>query len=194
MIQLDQVHAYYAQLSDNELLHFVEKEAQFITNESHSVLLAEIKSRKFNIELVEQLETDKALEEIKIQLASEDAYTNAAKDQIWDYIISAMVEGKTDVQIIAFLVTQGLSKDQALLLLTSVATRSKQLADDSDTGILIGWALFFIGFTLLCFGFVDDVKWKFVFYGGAAFILGLGKLAIGFSDQRGHRIVVNLGK
>ncbi len=93
-------------MPDNVLLYFAKNEAQYLTFESFHLLKSEFEVRNLKIEVLEDVEIDKSILEIKNQLSLEDTILNACKEVIWNFILDERAMKKTKNQIIESLVNQ----------------------------------------------------------------------------------------
>ena len=191
MLEHKIVKEQYQRMPDEELIRFAKNESQHLTMESFHLLKSEFESRNLDIGVLEEVETDKLLSEMNNQSTFEKATSIEYAEMIWKFALDQKEEGKTNNEIFNSLISKGVNEPYAFMLLESLESKSKELVDDFDTEIIVGWILIIAGFITLYLVGIETFKSIMALYALICIIGGIVRLSISYTKKRKYQTIAN---
>ncbi len=191
MIELKIVKEQYERMPDAELIRFAKNEAQHLTMESFHLLKSEFESRNLDIGVLEEVETDKALLQMNMQAGFENSTTIEYTEMIWKFALDEKEKGKTNTEIFNSLISKGVNENYALMLLETLESKSKELVENFDTEIIVGWIFFIAGLVILYLVATETFTSIMALYGLIGIIGGIARLATSYTKKRKYQTVAD---
>ena len=191
MIELKIVKEQYQRMPDHELIRFAKNESKHLTMESFHLLKSEFESRNLDIGVLEEVETDRLLSEMDNKSTFEKATTIEYTEMIWKFALDQKEKGKTNEEIFNSLIIKGVSEPYAFMLLESLESKSKELVENFDTEIIVGWILIIAGFVTLYLVAIDTFKSIMALYGLIGIIGGIVRLSTSYTKKRKYQTVAD---
>jgi hypothetical protein len=165
MIELNIVKEQYARMGDEELQFFAINESDKLTIESFHLLREEFRKRNLELGIIESAEIDKALNDLNKQSTFEKITAYQFAESLFQYALDEKELGKPDFEIYNNLLDKGVDKEYAFMLVKSLGTISKEIADDYDSEIIAGWIFLIAGVLTIFLAFTGIFASIFILYG-----------------------------
>ncbi len=195
MIELDIVKEQYKRMPDEELILFAKNESQHLTIESFHLLVSEFELRNLDIGVLESVEIDKALSDLNKQSAFEKSTAIEYTEMIWKFAFDEKEKGSKDSEIFKNLVKKGVDDSYAYILIESLESKSKEMSEEFDTEIILGWVFLFAGILLVFLVINGSFRETFVLYGLLFIVGGIVRLFKSYSKKNKYvTILKNITK
>ncbi|MEO6732560.1 MAG: DUF308 domain-containing protein [Ferruginibacter sp.] len=178
-------------MPDYELIRFAKNESQHSTMESFHLLKSEFESRNLDIGVLEEVETDRLLSNMDNKSNFEKATSIEYTEMIWKFAFDQKLQGKTNDEIFNSLITKGVGEPYAFMLLESLESKSRELVDNFDTEIIVGWILIVAGFVTLYLVRTETFKSIVALYGLLGIIGGIVRLSTSYTKKKKYQTIVN---
>jgi hypothetical protein len=180
MIDKAIIKANFSRMSDTELIHLAENEGHDLTSDALLILQEEFSKRKLDMSVFGMVEDNKIAEkQMRIERAKEKG-SEAFMNSIWTYALDEKMEGKTDKEILAGIIDQGLDEEDAAEVINTLEAKAKSISDAHDTNMLVGGLIctLGIGVTLWTYsasltGGTYVVAWGAILFGAIRFFRGM---------------------
>jgi hypothetical protein len=138
-------------MPDEELIRFAQNESQNLTLDSFHLLKSEFEARGLDLTVIESAQVDKQLAEATKVSEFEKSIAFEFTNTIWELALDEKENGSSDKEIFNLLIQKNINPEYAFMLIESIESRAKELADNFDTEIIFGWILLIIGGLLVLF-------------------------------------------
>jgi|GEM_PF-1219585 len=193
MIELNIVKEQYARMGDEELIEFAKNESLHLTIESFHLLNLEFEKRNIDKSVLEQAEIDKELSNLNNQTTFEKITAYEFTKSLWDYSLNEKQKGVLNRDIYDALLKKGVNDQYAFMLLESLESKSKEMLDNFETDVILGWLILIAGIILIFFAFGETADGLYAVYGSLlAFVGGLRLYKSYFKKKKYQDILNNI--
>lgn len=172
MISAHIIKEQYKRMPDPELIRFAENESQKITPESFYALQSEFIARGLDTTLFDTAQTDRDITKALKLSQFESETAEAFSEAIWKFAFDEKEKGIANAEIYESLVKKQVGEDAASMLLLTMETRAKDLVEEYDTQIIIGWLFCFGGVLLLGYSINYNISRPSLLAWGALLVIG----------------------
>lgn len=165
MIELNIIKEQYIRMTDEELQLFAINEADKLTIESFHVLKDEFAKRNLDLNIIESAKTDRLLADLGKQSTFEKATAYEFANSLWQFALDQKELGKPNDEIYNLLLSKGVDEKYAFMLIQSLDTKSKELEENYNNEMIVGWIILFFGLLTIYFAFNEKVSGQFGLYG-----------------------------
>ncbi len=191
MIELNIVQEQYARMGDEELIEFAKNESLHLTIESFHLLNLEFEKRNIDKSVLEQAEIDKELSNLNNQTTFEKITAYEFTKSLWDYSLNEKQKGVPNRIIYDFLLKKGVNEQYAFMLLESLESKSKEMIDNFETEMILGWLILAAGIVLIFFSFGDELNGLYAVYGLLLSLAGFLRLYKSYFKKKKYQDILN---
>ncbi|HEY5367723.1 MAG TPA: hypothetical protein VIJ75_01925 [Hanamia sp.] len=191
MIELNIVQEQYARMGDQELIEFAKNESLHLTIESFHLLNLQFERRNIDKSILEQAELDKELSNLNNQTTFEKITAYEFTKSLWDYSLNEKQRAVSNRDIYDGLVKKGVNEQYAFMLLESLESKSKEMLDNFETEIILGWLILAAGIILIFFSFGDELNGLYAVYGTLLSLAGFLRLYKSYSKKKKYQHILN---
>lgn len=180
-IDLNRIREVYANMLDEEILHFARQEGLHITVDAFLLLRAELHKRNIGLELLKSLEHEMILQDVLVRKRiAEDLEVNDFTEAV-EYSLTQKEEGASNYDIYAGLVELGIQEEQANHMVNKLDDWAEKLRKDAKDEIQAGVVTFVVGIIVFCIAF----RIGYFFYVAALVpLVGVGRMIKGAIQKR----------
>jgi hypothetical protein len=191
MIELNIVQEQYARMGDEELIEFAKNESLHLTIESFHLLNLEFEKRNIDKSVLEQAEIDKELSNLNNQTTFEKITAYEFTKSLWDFSLNEKQKGVLNRDIYDALLKKGVSDQYAFMLLESLESKSKEMLDNFETEVILGWLILTAGIILIFFAFGETVDGLYAVYGSLLAVVGGLRLYKSYFKKKKYQDILN---
>ena len=148
-IDLNRIREVYAQMQDEELLHFARKEGMRITADAFLILRAELQKRSIGHEILYTLEHEFIVQDVlKRKQLTQELNIKTLADAT-EYTLRQKGKGISNYDIYAGLIEQGLPESHANHMVNQLETYANELLKAAKADIQAGLLTFILGCIVL---------------------------------------------
>jgi hypothetical protein len=191
-IDLNRIREVYANMQDEELLHFARKEGMRITADAFLLLRAEMHKRNIGHEILFALEHEFILQDsLKRKKLTEDLNIKTLVDAT-EYSLTQKEKGVSNYDIYAGLVEQGLHEGYANHMVNQLDAYASELRKDARSDIQAGIFTFLLG----CIALYITIRIEHFYLAAATVpIIGIGYLIKGLiKHNKLQKVLENIKK
>lgn len=191
MIELNIVKEQYARMGNEELIEFAKNESLHLTIESFHLLNLEFEKRNIDKSVLEQAEIDKELSNLNNQTTFEKITAYEFTKSLWDYSLNEKQKGTANHDIYENLLKKGVAEQYAFMLVESLESKSKEMLDNFETELILGWLIFAAGTILILFAFGKTDNGLYAVYGSLLALVGFVRLYKSYSKKKKYQDILN---
>ena len=175
MLDISEIKATYARMTDSELLRFNQREKHGLTEAALGLFEEEMARRGLNepvADVLEQIDDTVSGEESTTATDEDLPLTTEQWEEVVSYAADEKLTGKTNDEVFEGLLRTGISTQQAKGVLEELQPLVQKLHDKYDRDVLYGIGIFIIGAVLTCVTYTNAIN-------GGTYIIAWGAIVFG---------------